>query len=217
VSLCYDQLYLYYPTAFSICSLGHLLKTTALSIWCKLSALHNSRTYSVVQLDTLRTIAYAVLSGIGVRSMNPVFCSKLVKQYEICAAGTRRNRLEVFAPAQRSIPSPCLTPRFCVVLSFLEDVDDKTVQEEVRSLNGNPMVHGIILQLPLPAHLDAALLMSGIKPVKVLPSPSPRQVLFELLIYTRRRGAATYALRFAPRHAGSFVYAVASIVAACCH
>eukprot|EP00965_Chrysotila_dentata_P043187 1434691-Pleurochrysis_carterae.AAC.1 len=104
--------------------------TQAAAALCGVQLYTSSRTYSVVQLDTLRTIAYAVLSGIGVRSMNPVFCSKLVKQYEICAAGTRRNRLEVFAPAQRSIPSPCLTPRFCVVLSFLEDVDDKTVQEE---------------------------------------------------------------------------------------
>mmetsp|Transcript_7782 Transcript_7782/g.15275 ORF Transcript_7782/g.15275 Transcript_7782/m.15275 type:complete len:309 (-) Transcript_7782:650-1576(-) len=60
--------------------------------------------------------------------------------------------------------------------SFLEDVDDKTVQEEVRSLNGNPMVHGIILQLPLPAHLDAALLMSGIKPVKDIDGLNPYNV-----------------------------------------
>ena len=40
------------------------------------------------------------------------------------------------------------------------------VLREVRALNTNPRVHGILVQLPLPAHIDAGAVVQAIDPVK---------------------------------------------------
>lgn len=52
-----------------------------------------------------------------------------------------------------------------------------TTQEEleglIRDLNGDPAVHGILVQLPLPAHLDRLALISGLLPRKDVDGLTP--------------------------------------------
>ncbi len=54
--------------------------------------------------------------------------------------------------------------------SFSFDLDASTSQEQllqlVDELNGDPKVDGILVQLPLPAHLDSDLILERIKPQK---------------------------------------------------
>lgn len=49
---------------------------------------------------------------------------------------------------------------------FPEDVTQEVLLEEVRRLNADPSVHGMLLQLPLPRHLDPNALMDAIEPHK---------------------------------------------------
>ncbi len=54
--------------------------------------------------------------------------------------------------------------------SFSYDLDENTTQEQllglVDELNANPEVDGILVQLPLPAHLDSDLILERIQPHK---------------------------------------------------
>lgn len=49
---------------------------------------------------------------------------------------------------------------------FSEEVTQEVLLEEVRRLNADPSVHGMLLQLPLPRHLDPNALMDAIDPRK---------------------------------------------------
>ncbi len=46
------------------------------------------------------------------------------------------------------------------------DVDQQRVRHAIKNLNMNPLVHGILLQLPLPPHLDEEDLIQTIDPTK---------------------------------------------------
>ena len=47
-----------------------------------------------------------------------------------------------------------------------EQTDQKTLEAEIMRLNKDPRIHGILVQLPLPAHLDEASALSRILPEK---------------------------------------------------
>lgn len=49
---------------------------------------------------------------------------------------------------------------------FPEDVEEMVVIELVRSLNEDPTVHGILIQLPLPSHLDEKKVLGMMDPKK---------------------------------------------------
>jgi methylenetetrahydrofolate dehydrogenase (NADP+)/methenyltetrahydrofolate cyclohydrolase len=56
------------------------------------------------------------------------------------------------------------------IYSEVHQIDDRCTEErliaEVDKLNRNPAVHGILLQLPLPAHLDAEKIAQSVAPQK---------------------------------------------------
>ncbi|HET9351672.1 MAG TPA: tetrahydrofolate dehydrogenase/cyclohydrolase catalytic domain-containing protein, partial [Burkholderiales bacterium] len=49
---------------------------------------------------------------------------------------------------------------------FKQDVAEAVVLEKVNSLNRDPAVHGILVQLPLPSHIDAARVLEAVAPAK---------------------------------------------------
>jgi len=49
---------------------------------------------------------------------------------------------------------------------FPEQVSEAALLECVARLNADPNVHGIVVQLPLPRHLDAARVLAAVSPVK---------------------------------------------------
>jgi methylenetetrahydrofolate dehydrogenase (NADP+)/methenyltetrahydrofolate cyclohydrolase len=48
------------------------------------------------------------------------------------------------------------------VYAFPADTPDKVVEAEIERLNADPLVHGILVQLPLPAHFDARRVVAAI-------------------------------------------------------
>jgi len=52
------------------------------------------------------------------------------------------------------------------LISFSELVTEARLLEEIEKLNNNPLVHGIIVQLPLPKHLNEELIINTIKAEK---------------------------------------------------
>lgn len=50
--------------------------------------------------------------------------------------------------------------------SYPSDAPQATVLEKIEALNNDPTVHGILVQLPLPAHFDADLVLEAISPDK---------------------------------------------------
>lgn len=58
----------------------------------------------------------------------------------------------------------------CGMASFKYELPADTAENEllalVRKLNADPAVHGILVQLPLPKHLDAAIILDAIDPAK---------------------------------------------------
>ncbi len=53
-----------------------------------------------------------------------------------------------------------------VELHFPAEVTQEELLAQVRALNADPSVHGLLLQLPLPKHLDANALMDAVDPHK---------------------------------------------------
>lgn len=50
--------------------------------------------------------------------------------------------------------------------TFSEDISQEELLKKIRELNSNSKVHGIMLYLPLPSHLDAQVLLDSIDPHK---------------------------------------------------
>lgn len=48
------------------------------------------------------------------------------------------------------------------VYAFAADTPDTEVEAEIQRLNADPLVHGILVQLPLPAHFDARRVLAAI-------------------------------------------------------
>jgi methylenetetrahydrofolate dehydrogenase (NADP+)/methenyltetrahydrofolate cyclohydrolase len=49
---------------------------------------------------------------------------------------------------------------------FRQDVAEAALLEKVHALNRDPAVHGILVQLPLPKHIDAARVLESVAPAK---------------------------------------------------
>jgi len=49
---------------------------------------------------------------------------------------------------------------------FKADVSEATILQQVKALNENPLVHSILVQLPLPKHIDAARVLEAVAPAK---------------------------------------------------
>jgi len=49
---------------------------------------------------------------------------------------------------------------------FKADVGEATLLQQIRALNENPLVHSILVQLPLPKHIDSARVLEAIAPAK---------------------------------------------------
>ena len=53
-----------------------------------------------------------------------------------------------------------------VTIRMPEDTTQQALEEQIRALNADPAIHGILVQLPLPRHLDEAAALSAIVPEK---------------------------------------------------
>jgi methylenetetrahydrofolate dehydrogenase (NADP+)/methenyltetrahydrofolate cyclohydrolase len=53
-----------------------------------------------------------------------------------------------------------------VLARYAADATEGEVTDRIRALNADPSVHGILVQLPLPAHIDAARVLETISPLK---------------------------------------------------
>lgn len=62
---------------------------------------------------------------------------------------------------------------FTETINIPEDATQETLEAELEKLNGNPKFHGIILQLPLPKHLDTLKAESTISPEKDIDGTNP--------------------------------------------
>jgi methylenetetrahydrofolate dehydrogenase (NADP+)/methenyltetrahydrofolate cyclohydrolase len=49
---------------------------------------------------------------------------------------------------------------------YSEDMSEKALLERIESLNQDPSIHGILVQLPLPLHIDAQRVIEAISPNK---------------------------------------------------
>jgi methylenetetrahydrofolate dehydrogenase (NADP+)/methenyltetrahydrofolate cyclohydrolase len=62
------------------------------------------------------------------------------------------------------------------IIRLEESVDQTTVLELITSLNQDPSVHGILLQLPIPNHLESDRIMAAIRPDKDVDGFTPTNV-----------------------------------------
>ena len=53
-----------------------------------------------------------------------------------------------------------------VTIRMPEDTTQQALEEQIRALNADPAIHGILVQLPLPPHLDEAAALAAIAPEK---------------------------------------------------
>ncbi len=53
-----------------------------------------------------------------------------------------------------------------VTIRLPEDTDQAALEDHIRALNADPAIHGILVQLPLPKHLDEAAALAVIVPEK---------------------------------------------------
>ena len=55
---------------------------------------------------------------------------------------------------------------FSRVLQLAADVGEAALLAEIARLNADPAIHGVLVQLPLPAHLDVARVQAAVSPAK---------------------------------------------------
>ena len=53
-----------------------------------------------------------------------------------------------------------------VTIRMPEDTTQQALEDQIRALNADPAIHGILVQLPLPPHLDEAAALAAIVPEK---------------------------------------------------
>ena len=53
-----------------------------------------------------------------------------------------------------------------VTIRMPEDTTQQALEDQIRTLNADPAIHGILVQLPLPPHLDEAAALAAIAPEK---------------------------------------------------
>lgn len=53
-----------------------------------------------------------------------------------------------------------------VTIRMPEDTTQQALEDQIRALNADPAIHGILVQLPLPPHLDEAAALAAIAPEK---------------------------------------------------
>lgn len=53
-----------------------------------------------------------------------------------------------------------------VTIRMPEDTTQQALEDQIRALNADPAIHGILVQLPLPSHLDEAAALAAIAPEK---------------------------------------------------
>ena len=53
-----------------------------------------------------------------------------------------------------------------VTIRMPEDTTQQALEDQIRTLNADPAIHGILVQLPLPPHLDEAAALAAIVPEK---------------------------------------------------
>jgi methylenetetrahydrofolate dehydrogenase (NADP+)/methenyltetrahydrofolate cyclohydrolase len=56
------------------------------------------------------------------------------------------------------------------------DVTQQQLQQLIAALNSNPDVHGILVQLPLPRHLDTVAILDAVTPLKDVDAFHPENV-----------------------------------------
>ena len=54
----------------------------------------------------------------------------------------------------------------CEVIEFSESIGEQALLSSIDELNSNPEINGIIVQLPLPSHIDSLKVLSRINPLK---------------------------------------------------
>src|SRR4051794_31063214 len=52
------------------------------------------------------------------------------------------------------------------MLRFHEDITEKALLEKIAELNDDPLIDGILVQLPLPVHINSANIINSIHPDK---------------------------------------------------
>lgn len=65
---------------------------------------------------------------------------------------------------------------YSVLIKLPEDVAEETLLDEIRALNERKDIHGILVQLPLPNHIDEDLVIQTISPEKDVDGFSPISV-----------------------------------------
>lgn len=53
-----------------------------------------------------------------------------------------------------------------VTIRMPEDTTQQALEDQIRALNADPAIHGILVQLPLPSHMDEAAALAAIVPEK---------------------------------------------------
>ena len=62
------------------------------------------------------------------------------------------------------------------VIKYPENVDEKTVLKKIKDLNENKLISGILVQLPLPRHIDKKKIIESISPSKDVDGFHPMNV-----------------------------------------
>jgi methylenetetrahydrofolate dehydrogenase (NADP+)/methenyltetrahydrofolate cyclohydrolase len=72
-----------------------------------------------------------------------------------------------------------------IQIELPETISEKALIDKIRCLNTDPDVHGILVQLPLPKHIDEKKILNVINPIKDVDAFHPENV--GRIIWTERK------------------------------
>ncbi len=113
--------------------------------------------WSMIQVVDGKKIAEEILSGLKIEIQNLGFIPKLV----VILVGQNPASLSYIKTKQKMAENIGIAVG---LKNYSEDISQTALETEIRSLNSDPLVNGIIVQLPLPAQFDRNGVLNAVEP-----------------------------------------------------
>lgn len=111
----------------------------------------------MIQVVDGKKIAEEILSGLKIEIQNLGFIPKLV----VILVGQNPASLSYIKTKQKMAENIGIAVG---LKNYSEDISQTALETEIRSLNSDPLVNGIIVQLPLPAQFDRNGVLNAVEP-----------------------------------------------------
>lgn len=156
------------------------------------SLLNNNNPESAATIIDGKAIAAEIRAEIGARIRQS---SASLPGLAVVLVGSRRDSLTYVNMKKKACAEAGIKSQG---FDFSESVSQQEILDCVHHLNNDPSIHGILIQLPLPAHLDPNVILQAVDPMKDVDGLHPVNVANLQLYHGRSALDAPFSIPCTP-------------------